>query len=149
LNKTHGYAFGALVALSTIGPVEAGVYADDMARCLVERTTQDDRLALVRWMFSAAAAHPAVESIARVTPEQLDASNKAVAELFVKLMTETCREQTTKALRYEGPSTMQLSFQVLGQVAGNELFSSPEVAKAMSGLEKYADNSKIQALTQD
>jgi hypothetical protein len=42
-----------------------------------------------------------------------------------------------------------MSFNVLGQVAGTELFSSPEVAKAMSGLEKYADSAKIEALTKE
>lgn len=144
--KAHRSWIGLLVAMSLSGPAEAGVYVDDMSRCLVESTTKEDRFALVRWMFSAAAAHPAVATISSVTPEQLDASNKTIADLFMKLLTETCREPTTKALQYEGPTTIQLSFQVLGQVAGNELFSSPEVVKAMSGLEKYADNKKIEAL---
>lgn len=40
-----------LVAMSLAGPVEAGVYADDRSRCLVESTTQEDRFALVRWML--------------------------------------------------------------------------------------------------
>lgn len=140
---------GLLAIVLLAAPARAGVYADDMARCLVEKTTPEDRVALVRWMFSAAAAHPAVAAIANVTPEQLDASNKAIAGLFTRLLTDSCREQTTKALKYEGPATLQLSFQVLGQVAGSELFSSPEVAQAMSGLEKYADNEKIEALTKE
>lgn len=147
--KTNRACLGLLVAMSLSGPAEAGVYVDDMSRCLVESTTKEDRFALVRWMFSAAAAHPAVASISSVTPEQLDASNKTIADLFMQLLTEKCRDQTVKALRFEGPTTIQLSFQVLGQVAGNELFSSPEVAKAMSGLEKYADNKKIEALAKE
>lgn len=147
--KTYRSYIGVLVAMSLTGPVEAGVYADDMSRCLVEKTTKEDRIALVRWMFSAAASHPAVATISRITPEQMEASNKAIGGLFMKLMTETCREQTTKALKYEGPATIQLSFQVLGQVAGAELFASPDVVKAMSGLEKYADGKKLEALTKE
>ena len=34
------------------------------------------------------------------------------------------------ALQYEGASTLETSFMILGQVAGQELFSSPEVAAA-------------------
>lgn len=140
---------GLLFAMFLTGAVEAGVYADDMSRCLVDKTNEEDRVALVRWMFSAAAAHPAVAAISRITPEQMDAANKAAADLFTKLLTETCREQTINALKYEGPATIQLSFQVLGQVAGNELFAHPAVAKSISGLEKYADSEKIEALTKE
>jgi hypothetical protein len=141
------FLFVALLFAAT--PASAGIYTDDLSRCLVEKTTKDDRISLVRWMFSAAAAHPAVAPIAKVSATQLDAANKAVGELFMKLMTETCREQTKKALKYEGPTTIPAAFQVFGQVAAADLFSSPEVTKAMSGLEKYADGKKLEALTQE
>jgi hypothetical protein len=39
-----------------------------------------------------------------------------------------------------------MSFQVLGQVAGAELFQSPEVARVMAGLEKHVDKKKLDAL---
>jgi hypothetical protein len=54
--------------------------------------------------------------------------------------------QTQKAIRYEGPATIQLSFTVLGQVAGAELFSNPAVSREMSGIEKFFDTSKLEAL---
>lgn len=146
MKALHVYV-GLLLALSLVGPAQAGVYTDDLSRCLVEKTDGEDRIALVRWMFSAAAAHPAVASIAAITPEQMDASNKAIADLFMTLLTDVCREQAVKALEYEGPATIQLSFQVLGQVAGTELFASPEVAQAMAGLDKYTDREKLEALT--
>ncbi len=125
----------------------AGPYGDDLSKCLVDSSTKDDRAALVRWMFAAAAAHPAVSSIASVTPEAMDQANKTTGTLFMKLLTVSCRDKASKALSYEGPATMQLSFQVLGQVAASELFSSPEVKKSMAGLEKYVDADKLKALT--
>lgn len=138
----------AVAGLCVLGsmPVHAGVYTDDLSRCLVDSTSKDDRLALVRWMFSAAAAHPAVADVAKITPAQLDDANKSIAGLLMRLLTETCTEQAKKAFKYDGPTAFPASFQVLGQVAGTELFASPEVATAMTGMEKYVDSAKLEAL---
>lgn len=136
----------ALLAALSANTALAGVYTDDLSKCLVEATTTGDRTALVKWMFTAASAHPAITSLSTVTSEDRDAANQVIGALFMKLMTESCREKTQKALKYEGPATLQLSFQVLGQVAGAELFSNPEVAKGMAGLEKFIDSKKLAAL---
>ena len=135
-----------VAALSLWGTAHAGLYSDDLSRCLVEKTTKEDRVALVRWMFAAASSHPAVASLSKVTPEQLDSANKSLAELFTRLMTESCHEQAKKALQYEGMATIQTSFAVLGQVAGSELFASPEVKQSMGGLDKYIDKKKLEEL---
>lgn len=126
--------------------VNAGPYGDDLAKCLIESTTKNDRTSLVRWMFASAAAHPAVKSIANVSQKELDNANETTGKLFTKILTKTCREQTSKALAYEGTATITTSFQLLGQVAATELFSSPEVQKAMSGLEKGLDKSELSKL---
>jgi hypothetical protein len=57
-----------------------------------------------------------------------------------------CKDEAQKAIQYEGLATLQLSFQVLGQVAGRELFTSPEVASGMAGLQKYLDSDQLKAL---
>lgn len=126
--------------------VNAGPYGDDLAKCLIESTTKNDRTSLVRWMFASAAAHPAVKSIANVSQKELDNANETTGKLFTKILTKTCREQASKALSYEGTATITTSFQLLGQVAATELFSSPEVQKAMSGLEKGLDKSALSKL---
>ncbi len=130
-------------ALSVSAGAYAGPYANDLAKCLVNSTSQQDRQNLVRWVFAAAAAHPAVKSIANVSPEQLDQANHQIGTLFTKLLTESCRDETQKAMKYEGQQTLQTSFQVLGTVAGKELFSSPDVGNAMAGLKKYLDEKKL------
>jgi hypothetical protein len=133
-------------AITFIVPAHAGIYADDLSRCLIENSSKEDRLALVRWLFTAATAHPAVADVAKVSPEQLDQANKTTADLFMRLLTDSCVAQAKKAVEYEGPATFAVSFQVLGQVAGAELFGSPEVNAAMAGLEKYTDKTKLEAL---
>ncbi len=122
----------------------AGVYTDDLSRCLVESSTSEDKLTLVKWMFTAMALHPAVKSMAPVTENQRDIANKNVADLLSKLLTETCVVQSRKAIKYEGTFAIQSSFQILGQVAAQELFSNPNVAAGMGGLERHIDSKRIQ-----
>ena len=124
----------------------AGPYTDALSKCLVDSTSRRDRMDLVRWMFSAASLHPAVAPISAVSEEQLDSANKTIADLVVKLLTDTCRPETEDALQYEGTSTLEASFSILGQVAGQELFSSAEVTSALAGLEKHMDADKLGTL---
>ena len=138
----------ALFAITLPSAATAGPYADDLAKCLVSSTTENDRIQLVRWMFSAASLHPAVEPISSVTAADLDAANKTIADLVVKLLTDSCRAQTKDAIKYEGSATLETAFSVLGQVAGQELFTSPEVAAAMAGLEHHMDAEKLGELAE-
>jgi hypothetical protein len=126
----------------------AGPYADDLSKCLVNSTTKGDRVELVKWMFAAMGSHPAVKTMSAVTPEQLDTANQSIAKLITQLLTKTCADQAQKAVQYEGPATVQMSFQLLGQVAATELFGDPSVANAMKGLSKYVDEKQLTAALQ-
>ena len=140
-------AIAACIAVSYGSAAAAGVFADDLGKCLVNATTKDDRANLIRWLFVAASHHPAVKPIATVTPAQQEESDKQMGTLFMKLLTESCKTEAQKALQAEGPGTLQFAFEVLGKVAGQELFSSPEVAGNLKGLAKYIDAEKIKALS--
>ena len=144
--KFNAYIWVTIIALFMVAPVHAGPYTDDLGQCLIESTTTRDRNALVRWLFASAAAHPAVSSIIWVTPEQLDESHKAAGELFNRILFDSCREETRKALKYEGEITITTSFEMLGRVAGQQLFGSPEVSESMSGIEKYLDEDEYNFL---
>ncbi|GGW92248.1 hypothetical protein [Alteromonas halophila] len=127
----------------------AGIYTNDLSKCLVSSTNKEDRVALVKWMFTAASAHPAVSEIASITDQQIEIANQQVGDLFMRLLTESCLTQTKEAVTYEGMFAIQQGFQVLGQVAGQEMFASPEVAAGMAILQKYIDNDRIEAAVSD
>ena len=140
----------ALTCLALAAPAAlAGPYTDDLSRCLVSSTTQADRVALARWIFIAFAAHPNVAPISAVKPADIDAANAEIGALFMKLLTDSCRDKAKIAFRYEGPSASQLSFQALGQVAGSELATNPGVQARMSGITKYLDADKLKSLSTD
>lgn len=137
---------GIACLLLSATPAFAGVYGDDLSRCLVEETTSEDKTTLVRWMFVAMSQHPSVSGMTRITSEDIDAQNKTAADLLTRLLTETCVEQTKKAIKYEGAAAIQLSFQMFGQAAAAELIADPNVTKVMGGLEKFLDAKKLEAL---
>jgi hypothetical protein len=137
----------AISMIAATSPAFAGVYTDELARCLVEKSTPADKSALVQWMFVAMSQHPSVVTLTKVTDKDIEKHNSAAGEVFVRLLTDTCADQSKNAMKHEGAAAIQNSFQVLGQVAAGDLFANPEVAKVMSGLEKYMDAGKLEALT--
>jgi len=124
----------------------AGIYGDDMAKCLVRSTTSKDRGVLVKWIFAAASSNPEVKSMVSVTDRQRNSLNKAIAKMFERLLTVSCRKETQAAYKYEGKATISQSFNLLGQVAGRELFSDPNVTKSVSGLSQYINKDKMNEL---
>jgi len=147
--RTMWLAIGLGTVLAVVlVPVSAraGVYSDDLAKCFVNSTTTGDRNGLVRWMFTAAASHPAVNSIVMVSDAQRRESDKYMARLSERLMFDACKKETEQAVKYEGQLALQTGFQVLGQVAGRELFSDPSVSKAMGNLNSYLNREKMESL---
>jgi hypothetical protein len=132
----------ALLTLSL--PACAGMYADDLSRCLIEKTTAADKNALVRWVIATTTLHPAVQSIANVSVAERTRANRETALLFERLLTESCIAQTRQAAKYEGAAALQTGFQTLGQVAMAELFANPDVAKGLGELDKLIDAKKLQ-----
>lgn len=143
--RFHGALVGLSIALGGMQSAEAGPYADDMAKCLIEATTTDEKGMLVKWIFGIASLHPQLKSVSSITPSQRTDLNKGVAALLESLVTDTCKVQTLQALRYEGQKTMQSSFSVLGEAAMMELFSDEAVAKGLHEYIQYLDKEKFEA----
>ena len=140
-----GALFGALLCASKLA--SAGPFADDMAKCLVNSTSAEDRTVLVKWMFGLITLHPDLTAMSSVSSKQRDELSRSVGALFQRLLLESCRSQTKQALQNEGPETAQSAFQVLGQVATRGLFTDPHVMEGLKDLAKYVDDEKFKALT--
>ncbi|GJM12587.1 MAG: hypothetical protein DHS20C12_09900 [Pseudohongiella sp.] len=124
-----------LLALSQ--PTLAGEYTDSLSDCLLGATTEDDKISLVKWMFTSMALHPAVEEIADISPSEREKANREMADLIIELLGTRCYSETRLALRNEGTAALEASFSVLGQVAATNLFSDPNVAAGLASLETY------------
>lgn len=147
MKRTTLSALGLALCLSCLPPpATAGTYADEMGRCLVRSTTPADRTTLMRWLLAASTLHPEVVMMVQVSAAQREELSRAVARLLERLLTEACPTQTREAFQYEGRIAFQTAFQVLGQVAGRELFSHPSVAGAMGEVDRYLDKQKLERL---
>jgi hypothetical protein len=154
MKKHSMQASAALLSLLllTFNPAKAtaGVYTDDLTKCLVKSTSDQDQILLIKWIFAMFALHPAVQPLAAVTADQRDTLDKDGASLMSRLLTENCRQQAIDALKYEGISAVRDSFQVLGQVATRGLMTDPHVTDGMAKLGKYfSEDEKMKKFIKD
>ncbi|HUJ02850.1 MAG TPA: hypothetical protein VLW75_04365 [Rhizomicrobium sp.] len=124
----------------------AGVYTDDLSKCLVKSSSPEDQKTLIIWVFSDMALHPAVKPYSAISDAQRDGFTTAAAQLMQRLLTVDCRAETVAALKYEGNSSLEESFTVLGQIAMRGLMSDPDVAKGLMALGKHVDKDKLNQL---
>ena len=136
-----------LAAVATVfcapGLARAGVFTDDMSKCLVHSASPEDQKDLVIWIFSAMSAHPAAAPYVKMSNDQRTVLNKKAAELMQRLLTSDCRKETVAALKYEGAISIQQAFGVLGQVAMQGLMTDPDVNKSMEGLGEAVDAERL------
>ncbi|MFO1394768.1 MAG: hypothetical protein U1F09_13465 [Steroidobacteraceae bacterium] len=140
-----GVCLAASLAIAATS-ARAGVYADDLGKCLVSSTTEADRALMVRWIFSAMSLNKEIAQYVQMSAEVRDKLNRDTAALYMRLMTESCRAQTRDAAKYEGAPAIGSAFGLLGQVATQGLFSDPAVAASISELDKYYDAQKLKAV---
>jgi hypothetical protein len=142
-------AAAALIVAASSAPAQAGIYADDLAKCLVRSTSASDQQALVFWIYSAMSSHPQVRPFSKLTEADQLKTSKSAAELMQRLITADCRRETVEAFRYEGTGTMEAAFGVLGQVAVRNLMNEPAVGETLEGMAAYLDKDALQALGQE
>lgn len=143
-------ASGALAALSVFAtPAQAGVYGDDLSRCLVSSTSDADKTLLVRWIFSALALNKEIASFVDMPAEVRGRINADTAALYMRLLTDSCRTQTHDAFKYEGQAAINGAFQLLGQVASQGIFSDPMVEQGMTEMTSLLDTDKLKAVIEE
>lgn len=132
-----------VAAFSTPNTAQAGPFTDEMTKCLVQKTSNADKTLLIQWIFAAMSHHPDVNSLSNVSMGNAEELNRRTAELMTNLLAERCVEETKRAVRYEGRQALTASFEVLGNVAMNELMANPGVSGYMGALGNYVDGEKL------
>lgn len=140
--------FGCLACILGMTPHQAiaGPFADDMAKCLVNSTSEADRTDLVRWLYAAMSLNPALSSMASITAADRDELTQKAGALFSRLLLQSCRPQVVQAVRNEGPGAITYAFQILGEVAGRGIMTDSHVTQAMQNLGSTVDKAKLKEL---
>jgi hypothetical protein len=127
-------------------PACASVYSDDLGRCLVSKTSDQDKTQLVQWVFAAMSSSPAVQKLTVVTPTQRDGYDRLTGKLVERLLEIDCRKETVDAIKYDGPHSLEAAFGLLGQVAFKSLAADPAVNQSLGNFTKYVDETNLKAL---
>jgi len=121
----------------------AGPYSDDLSKCLVGSSSAEEKQNLVQWMFFAIALNPNAAPFANITAEQREGSDKNMARLFERMLTDACLTEAKKAMKYEGEGALGQSFKLLGEVAAGEIFANPAVSAGVETFTKHLDGARI------
>ena len=148
MRKNFFYIFTALTFLLNISnqPTFAGPFGDEMAKCLVTSTTKRDRTKLIKWIFRVYGDHPEVNYMIDLSDREKKVIDKDVANIFTRLLSEDCIDETKKALDYEGDNVMFSAFQILGQTAAQGFNNNPDVMKSINKFVELIDYEKLDYL---
>jgi hypothetical protein len=117
-------------------PASAGVFSDDLSRCLVNKTTDYDQRQLKRWMFSAFSLDPTLAPLARIDPQQRVQIRSAATAIYNRLLVSDCRKEAVAALKNEGSNALVPAFGVLGRATAQQIFKFPQ---ADAEFDRFAD----------
>ena len=137
-------AAGLAAITMTSGAATAGVFTDDLSKCLVRSATARDNEVLVRWIFSAMSVHPALKDYSTLNDAQRAGLDKQAAELFERLFLTDCRKESVDAVKGDGTKAIEAGFQLLGSVAMRRIMADRGVAAGMGNLTHYLDQKKWQ-----
>jgi hypothetical protein len=139
----------ALLGLVSSPMAQAGIYTDDLTKCVVRSTSGGDQVAFMRWMFAALSTNPSLSDLASVKPQQTDELTRTVAGLMERLMLKDCRSEMVSALKYEGGGAIGAAFNTLGNVAARNLMTNPATMAEMAKLQQYSDVSAFNELARE
>ena len=118
------------------------------ANCLVDNLNGKERKDLAKWIFFAMAAHPEIHQYLKASSKTVEASDKYVGKLITRLLTKNCPTELRRAHQAD-PRAIRAGFQLVGQVAMQELMTNQNVMKAITNYGKYTDEAKIDAILKD
>ncbi len=130
------------LTLTTVQATAAQSVTNIFASCMVDALNGKERKNLAKWVFFAVAAHPEIKSYSKATPQDIETSDKYVGALITRLLTDNCPTELQAASK-EDPLALQKGFQLVGQVAMQELMADQSVMQAISNYARYADQDKI------
>ena len=121
--------------------VNAGPYQDRYTSCILENTSERDRIILVKWLFVLLAEHPSLKDDFPTTEDDKISNDMAVADYISYVLGVKCLNETIDVLEYEGEEAFLKGFELLGEVAFMELADHEDVSSSFERYIQYIDPS--------
>ena len=116
-----------------------------LGACLVDSLNGKERKQLAKWIYFAIAAHPEISDFSKASSKDIDSTDQYIGGLVTRLLTVDCPTEMKLANDLD-PLAMQQAFELVGQVAMQELMTNENVMSSITGYIKYADMDKINSL---
>ncbi len=127
----------------------AGPFTDDFAKCLVTKTTAQEKTDLVKWIYVTISFHPQLNQMSNLTAEDVEMANIRVADYMTNVFAYKCNDELNQAIKYEGEESVFYAFELLGELAMGELMQDQGVTAASELFIQYVDLSIFAELFSD
>ena len=127
----------------------AGPFTDDFAKCLVTKTTAQEKTDLVKWIYVTISFHPQLSQMSNLTAKDVEMANVRVADYMTNVFAYKCNDELNQAIKYEGEESVFYAFELLGELAMGELMQDQGVTAASELFIQYVDLSIFAELFSD
>ena len=127
----------------------AGPFTDDFTKCLVTKTTAQEKTDLVKWIYVTISFHPQLSQMSNLTAEDVEMANIRVADYMTNVFAYKCNDELNQAIKYEGEESVFYAFELLGELAMGELMQDQGVTAASELFIQYVDLSIFAELFSD
>jgi hypothetical protein len=132
--------------------ISTGSYAatptQNFGECLTDNLNGKERKNLAKWIFFAMAAHPQITEFTKIPSDNIKTSDQYIGKLITRLMTENCPNEMKLAYK-ANPQAIEKAFELVGQVAMQELMTNLDVTNSITSYSRYADQEKINSILVD
>ncbi len=92
--------------------------------------------------FFGFAAKQDLANYAKISSADLERVDRRVANLFDKIMTQSCTQAVTAVVENEGTNALTQSFEYLGRYATESMSNDQKVVERLQNFSKYQDQEK-------
>jgi hypothetical protein len=132
-------SFGTAISL----PASANTQA--LAVCLTDSLNGKERKQLAKWIYFSIAAHPEMKPYSNISADVRTDTDKYVGTLVTRLLVDDCASQLKIAQKTD-PNSLQKAFELVGQVAMQEIMTNPDVTSTIGSYSKYVDQKRISSI---
>ena len=147
MKKFTSYLFIILISFNMNS--FAGPFTDDFSKCLVTKTTAQEKTDLVKWIYVTISFHPQLSQMSNLTAEDVEMANIRVADYMTNVFAYKCNDELNQAIKYEGEESVFYAFELLGELAMGELMQDQGVTAASELFIQYVDLSIFAELFSD
>ena len=110
MKKLISYLFIILISFNLNS--FAGPFTDDFAKCLVTKTTAQEKTDLVKWIYVTISFHPQLSKMSNLTAEDVEMANIRVADYMTNVFAYKCNDELNQAIKYEGEESIFYAFEL-------------------------------------